>query len=163
MNFYVYLVHNTVNNNLTGGGDGSLGRKQSASTRKKISDAKINTMTGALNPFYGQKHTAETRILISAKNTGLKRTDEFKKERSRITSGECNPFYSKKHSSKSLTKMSENACGVKLNAQQAFEIIRMSKQGIYQKEIASSFGISQQQVSRIVNGKRWKCLGMEII
>lgn len=149
--------------NLTCGGDGSLGRKQTDYTRKKISDAKLNTMTGALNPFYGQKHTLDTKKLISAKNTGLKRTDDFKKERSIITSGEHNPFYGKKHSTESLSKMSSNACGVKLSIQQASEIIRMSKQGIYQKEIASSFGISQQQVSRIINGKRWKCLDMEMI
>jgi group I intron endonuclease len=81
--------------NLTDGGDGSLGRKQSAFTRKKISDAKLNTMMGELNPFYGQKHTTETRKLISTKNAGLRRTDDFKKERSRITSGENNPFYGK--------------------------------------------------------------------
>jgi len=148
--------------NLTCGGEGSLGRKQTAATRKKISDAKINTMTGALNPFYGQKHTSDTRKLISAKNKGLKRTDYFKKERSRITSGERNPFYGKQHSAESLSKMSSNAYGSKINAQQVSEIISMYDNGIYQSKIALTFGISKSQVGRIVRRERWKSLSLDI-
>lgn len=66
--------------NMTNGGDGVSGWIPSKEWREK----KSNSMKGENNPFYGRKHTKETKDLISAKNKG-----KF--------SGENNPFYGKRY------------------------------------------------------------------
>jgi predicted XRE-type DNA-binding protein len=43
----------------------------------------------------------------------------------------------------------------KLTADQVSEIRRLYADGLTQQAIADRFGIGQQQVSRVVNGKRW--------
>lgn len=148
--------------NLTDGGDGSYGRQQTIATRLKISEAKTGTMIGKDNSFYGRTHTIETKNIISGKNTGLKRTDEFKKERSNSMLGKSNHFYGKNHTDETLYKISgENSSNVKLSVQQVLDILKISDQKLYsQKQIAAIYNISQQQVSRIVNGKKWKFITM---
>jgi hypothetical protein len=63
----------------------------SEETRSKMSKA----MSGANNPFYGRKHSAETRRKI-----GNSRTGKYTKEN--------NNFYGKHHSEESRRKMSES-------------------------------------------------------
>jgi hypothetical protein len=76
-------------------------------------------MHGEMNPFYGKKHTAETKDLIREKIFLLCENEKFKK--SRINYGEKNgmygsnrlaeknPMYGKKHTDESKQKMSMNA------------------------------------------------------
>jgi group I intron endonuclease len=146
--------------NLTDGGDGSIGRKQTTATREKISARKKNTMLANDNPFYGKKHTTQTKAIISSKNTGLKRTDAFRKEKSSRMIGDKNHFYGKKHTTDALGKISgESSSSAKLSVQQVYEIINMYKNTKQsQKKIASVFGISQSQVCRIIRGQAWKVL-----
>jgi len=73
-------------------------------------------MCGELNPFYGQKHTEETKILIRERMLTLCKDENFKKSRinfgekngmygsNRI--GQKNPMYDKKHSIETKQKMS---------------------------------------------------------
>jgi group I intron endonuclease len=142
--------------NLTAGGDGSSGRKQSAETRQKISNTKKGTMVGNHNSFFGKHHSIETKKNISKNNSGLKKSDEFRKQKSISMLGENNHFYHKKHTKETLTKMSgENSFSAKLSEQQILEIILFLKQKTYsQRQISAIYKISQAQVSRIINGKR---------
>ena len=65
--------------NMTNGGEGVSGWIPNDSWREK----KRKSMTGSNNPFYGKKHTDETKALISAKNKGRH-------------AGSKNPMYNKK-------------------------------------------------------------------
>ena len=90
--------------NVSLGGDGTPGVKMSSEQRKAVS----NRISGKGNPFYGKKHTKETRKLISQNHAdlsgtnhpsyGLKRTEETKKKMSENhadVSGENNPNWGK--------------------------------------------------------------------
>jgi hypothetical protein len=65
--------------NMTDGGEGVSGWVPSQNWREN----KSNSMKGENNPFYGKKHTQETKKIISSKNKGK-------------SSGEKNYFYGKK-------------------------------------------------------------------
>ena len=144
--------------NLTDGGDGSKGRVQTIVTREKISLRNKGKLAGNKNPFYGKKHTKEQISSISAKNTGLKRTYACRKQKSESMLGDRNHFYGKKHSECVVSNMSgEKSTSAKLNAQQVCNIVELYKSELYtQKQLALMFNISQTQISRIVNCKRWK-------
>ena len=63
-------------------------------------------MVGKHNPFYGKKHTKESRKKIS--EAGRKRgpiTEETRRKLSEAAKGENNPFYGKKHTEDALRKM----------------------------------------------------------
>lgn len=45
----------------------NIGKHLSQETRKKISDARLGRFTGIDNPFYGKKHSEETRKIMSQK------------------------------------------------------------------------------------------------
>lgn len=47
---------------------------------------------GAENPFFGRTHTAETKKLLSDKNTGAKMSDEFRAKRSALMLTDANPM-----------------------------------------------------------------------
>jgi len=94
--------------NLTSGGDGMSGYRQSAETRRKISDAKM----GEKNPFWGRRHSIETRKLLSehhkGMNVGRHLSNETKRKLSEFHRG-------RKHSEESKRKMSLSRTGTKRN------------------------------------------------
>lgn len=57
------------------------------------------------NPFYGKKHTQETKNKISKKLTGRKASKEEIEIRRIINTGKSNPFYGKKHSEETINKI----------------------------------------------------------
>lgn len=72
--------------------------------------------SGKNNPRYGKHLSEETKQKLSytAKNirdNSIYRTEEYRKEMSKITSGTGNGMYGKKHSSESKRKMSEHSKG----------------------------------------------------
>lgn len=89
-----------------------LGYTTSDETRERIRKA----TTGENNPFYGRKHTEETKKKISQSKTGKKQSDEIRKKKSEIFKGENNPMYGKSHSASTRKKISEankgKMCGV---------------------------------------------------
>jgi group I intron endonuclease len=120
--FYGKLFDVTGKNGLNirecGGSKGNLNHE----TKEKISKKAIIRLSNPENnPFYRKHHSEETKELLSKininnprnedaikkavlKNTGKKRTSEFKKNRS----GEKNPMYNKKHTEESKKLQSEN-------------------------------------------------------
>lgn len=57
-----------------------------------------DTRGGKNNIMYGKHHTQETKDIISSKNTGKTRSDQYKKSRSITMSGKNNPMYGKRGS-----------------------------------------------------------------
>ncbi len=80
--------------NLSVGGDGPSGYRHTDEAKIKMSKAKKIAFIGEGNPFFGKKHTEETKKKIAEAN-------------SRFV-GPLNLFYGKKHSEKSLKLMSQN-------------------------------------------------------
>ncbi len=74
--------------NYTDGGDGNRGYKQTSASNIKRSlknkelGIKPPVFSGAQNPFFGKKHTQETRQKLSQAMKGRKLSDEDKKKRS---------------------------------------------------------------------------------
>lgn len=77
--------------NMTDGGEGMSGWIPGESWRKKKSES----MKGENNPFYGKKHTQETKNLISRKNKGRCSGKRNPMHGVRLI-GELNPMYGKK-------------------------------------------------------------------
>ncbi len=51
-------------------------------------------MKGELNPFFGKKHTEETKIkIVINRDMSIYRSDEFRKKMSELTKGENNPMF----------------------------------------------------------------------
>lgn len=79
--------------NLTDGGDGVPGWKASRAARRRMSKAKQGVFDGEKNPFFGKRHSARVRKLLSEK--AAKRT------------GRRNHFYGRRHSKASRAQMAE--------------------------------------------------------
>ena len=60
---------------------------------------------GEENPFYGKKHTEETKTKISQKNCGRVASQEEREMRRIINLGERNPFYGKTHKQETIKKI----------------------------------------------------------
>ena len=75
---------------------------------------------GSNNHMYGKEnkwghHTEETRNIISIKNRGKKRTEEFKKRLSKYLRGKNNPMWGKNHTNETKGKIRQKALGRKLS------------------------------------------------
>ena len=70
-----------------------------------------NSYPGELNPFYGKKHTPETKEKISCKGKGLKRDESFKQKRKEYMLGENNPTRGRKRTEEEKKLMSERRKG----------------------------------------------------
>lgn len=100
--------------------------KENPEARENIS----KRTSGELNPFYGKKHTEETKTFLSGINTGKimsqevrdqikssllalerKLTEEQKKEISERQSGEGNSFFGKTHTEETRKRISESNKG----------------------------------------------------
>lgn len=70
---YYITYYNTFENgyNLTLGGEGNLGWIPSEEIKKKISKSRRGKLIGKDNPFYGKKHTKETRRKMSKNHPRL--------------------------------------------------------------------------------------------
>lgn len=59
-------------------------------------------------PFFGHKHTSETKEKISKARSGKKLSEEHKKKISKAHSGKNHPMYDKKHTQETKEKMSSS-------------------------------------------------------
>ena len=71
------------------------GYKQSEEHKQRISKARKGKFTGNNNPFFGKKHTDETKKKISRKVCTL--SEDHKKKISSSLLGNKNPFFGKHH------------------------------------------------------------------
>lgn len=161
--------------NMTDGGEGSEGFKHSPETIQKLRDRepkfgkdngnygggnwseeskikfseyqKIN-MLGDKNPFYGKKHTEETKKHLSSVRTGRKLTDEHKKNISLAQIG-------KRRNNDDLS--GDNNPNSKLTYEIVNEIREKYKTGEFTyKDIALLYNINKAYVGKIINYQNWK-------
>jgi len=125
--------------NLTAGGDGTVNHKPvfTDEWRKKLSESKSgDKWTGNKNPFYGKRHSKETKEKISAIHKGKQ-------------TGKDNPFYGKKHNKKSKELIGNKNRGVNSGRVLKYEITSPDgikyyiKDGLYEfcKKIKSELNI----------------------
>lgn len=118
-------------------GGGMLGKHHTEEVKKKLSEQRSgmgNPMygkSGELNPFYGKKHSTDTKLkwkradMKGDKNPmygkqsamfGKKHTEKAKSKLSQQRLGSDNPFFGKRHSEETKQKMRESHRLRKLNA-----------------------------------------------
>lgn len=182
---YFQSKNNKYGYNLTEGGEGPSGRVVSEATRQKqrekatgrkhtdetkkllrqINLGKMPTNLEQLKKMHvGIALSDEHRQKISAARQGIIFTDEHKlnisKSRKGMLIGEENPFYGRTHSDE-IKEMSrgENNEQAKLNAPEVLEIRKKYDSGDYsQQKLAREYGVSREQIGRIVRGIDWKHL-----
>lgn len=97
---------------------GSLNKRMSEESRKKMSESKNGMYEGSNNPMYGVhlKHTEEWKKKMSERFSGegnnmygrkVEFTQEWKDRQSERMRGENNPFYGAKHTEETKQKMRE--------------------------------------------------------
>lgn len=127
--------------NLTEGGDGISGYKHSQEYVDSMKKPRPE-LSGEKHPFFNQKHTEETKKIISL-----------------CMSGENNGMYGKKHSVETKRKISEKMKTINRNktksiSEKTINIIKeMLKQGVTQIKISQILNIAQPTISLIKNNK----------
>lgn len=124
--------HKGYNSTLGGGDAGFRGKNHTEETKKFLSQIRsgdknpMHGKTGDLNPFYGRKHSDETRAVMSERHVdvsgeknpmfgkpsamkGKNHTKDSKIKMSKKSTGNKNPFYGRKHTEETKLKMREAA------------------------------------------------------
>ena len=83
--------------------------------------------SGTNNPFYGRKHSEETKKKISEAHKGKKLSEEHRKKLSEAVKGTNNPNYGKKLSEEHRKKLSEAHKGKKLSEEHRKKIGEANK------------------------------------
>lgn len=91
------LAHKEVSELNRGENHPQYGDKYSPEKCKEMSDRMKGKMIGELNPFYGKRHTEETKAIIREKRALQVITEESKEKRRKTQSGSGNHFYGKTH------------------------------------------------------------------
>lgn len=94
--------------NLTDGGDGATGYKQTEAAKKKLSEIHL----GEKNHRYGKPMSDKNKSAISKANKGVLKSKEHKENLSKAAKGRTN-FKGKTHSEETKRKMSETKSGDK--------------------------------------------------
>lgn len=127
-----------------------LGYKYSDEYRKKLSESRL----GENNSFYGKKHTVNSKLKISESHIGKQITDSQKKG---LESGRGKEHFTN-HTYEILSEKNrgENSGTAKLIESQVIEILEhLKNKTMTWNEISKKYHISETQISRIKNGKRW--------
>ena len=101
---------------------------------------------------------------MSNSHTGIKMSNDARKNMSKAQSGPNHPMWGKSHSEQTKNKMSlqrrgEKHPSCKLNEKQVREIKLRLSQGVdSQQQIADVFHVTQATISDIKTGKRWRHL-----
>lgn len=129
------------------GGQGTLGLKWGKASRARASLAR----TGSVVP-------EAARRKISAALKGHKRTSEARAKQAASVSGEANHFYGRSHSAES--REANGRARAKLTDDQVQSLRAQYASGTPQAALAIQYGISQAQVSAVVNGRAYRWLGL---
>lgn len=134
------------------------GYKFTDDQRKHISDALKGKYAGSANPFYGKRHTEETKKILSGKAKGRITSAETKqkmRDSSPHLSGEQHPMWNRKHGEDAKRKMVASSARAKINLEIAEEIRIAHTEGETQAELARRHGITAGAVWKIIKGTRW--------
>lgn len=126
--------------NLTFGGEGSSGYKHTSENKKKMSILKQGIFNGSSNPFYGLKHSEETKINLSKKQKeshiiNKEKYDNLNKLQCKIDTKTC-----KEIQEKYLTKkysMQQLSCEYKTTTTSIYKIIHGTYAAIKNETIIS--------------------------
>lgn len=100
-------------------------------------------LCGPENPFFGHKHTDNTKIKMRAAKVGK-------------YNGVNNPNFGKKSSLETKIKIATRNSGTKLSINDVLKIKKLLLDGeLLDVEIAELFGVSRTVVTRIAKGQRW--------
>lgn len=133
--------------NTTKGGQGAPGFRWSDAMRK-----------AAAERSKGRTLSLDARMRISAKLKGVKLSDATRARMSASRQGERNHFFGKSHDAKA--KEANGRARAKLTDEQVRELHARFVAGEKQRDLAVAYGISQAQVSGIVNGATYAWLGL---
>lgn len=75
----------------------------------------------------------------------------------------CRWATAKEQANNRRTANGEKNGNAKLITEKILEVYRLSEKGYLQKDIAKLFGVSPQQISKIITGKRWPHLHAEMV
>lgn len=153
---YWIAYWDTINKgyNLTQGGEGTNGLKLSKEQRNKLRKAHLGkalskqhrknisiSITGENNPFYGKKHSEETKLKISlrrrgivAHNKGVPLTDEHKLKLSNKMKGRVSPRKGIKFTEEQKLKSSLAQMGKKLSEEHKRKISENRKKNPFTEE-----------------------------
>lgn len=132
--------------NSTNGGEGNLGFSMTKESRNKISLKIKDRYSGNKNPFYGKKHTTETKNLISEIHKGKKKSVEFCNQRSQ---------YQKSINWKPTKNMEQNM--IKAHGRRVVQIDIDGKEirEFYTiKDAADKLGLEAAKITMCCQGKR---------
>ena len=103
--------------NMTRGGEAMFGdsnpfygKKHTEESKRKMSEC-AKQRTGDKNSFFGRHHSEETKEKIRQANTGRKHTEDELRKMSEKQMGENNHFYGKKHTKEAKEKMRQAHLG----------------------------------------------------
>ena len=123
-----------------------LGRTHSVASRYKMSQSRRGTQTGVDNPMYGKtgdqhpyfgrRHSDESKQKMRASHLGKKLTQSTKNKMSQSRRGELHP-------------------NAKLTTEQVVEIKKKIADGIPNRSIALQYGIHERNISKIKTGRNW--------
>jgi group I intron endonuclease len=141
--------------NMTDGGDTSIGFRHSEETKEKLRQERLGKYDGEKNPFFGQKHTDETKQRMKDSWTEAK------------LSGTRKPHnLGKKISEEQRLQMSivrvgkfigEKNPNVKLNWEKVGKIREEYKTGNFTcQELGNKYNVSKVMISDIIRNKNWK-------
>ena len=103
----------------------------------------VQFRTGDSNPFYGRKHSVESKIKMS----------QWKKEN---YLGMDNPNFGKKYGKEIGLKMALANSVTKLGVKEVLEIVEHLKENLLSdSKIAEKYNVGRTVVTRIANGTRW--------
>lgn len=132
-----------------------FGQKHTKESRQKISEARRGKCTGENNPNYGKPLAEKTRKKISEARKG-----KYK--------GKDNPFYGKEHTEESRQKMSKANTGEKNHRydhtiykwkhKDKTEIVQMT-----QRQFINHYGLDSRSVSKVIKGKRKHHKGWSLV
>ena len=96
------MIRSEINKQFSGTGNPFFGKKHTEETKQILSLKHIGRFCGPKSPKYGIAVSDETKSKISNANKGKTRTNEFKIKLSEKMKGEKNHFYGKTHSMETI-------------------------------------------------------------
>ena len=132
---------------------GMRGRRHSEKTKRKMSVNHYDC-SGHRNPFYGKKHSDETKLKISNSCKGIIRGPHSSETKKKIGDGNRGKMVN----SVSKIKCALNNPSRKL-AENDIRIIKSElNNGVSSRDLAAKYGVIPRSIRNIKNNKTWKWL-----